>query len=160
MAEETEEITLTAGETHVAPNLNGCHRFKVDSKGRIVLPAKFRKVLSRDLIVSRELTDKCLYVFEPAAFDEWVDKLFDNRFGGYDPTNPQHVLLMTRLKSNALDVEMDSAGRIMVKPDLREAVGIEKDVVLVGNKGRFEIWSAEAYDEKVAPIDLSIFYSE
>ena len=159
MATETEE-TISAQDGRAVPDLNGYFRFKVDSKGRLVLPAKFRKVLSKDLIVSRELTDKCLYVFEPSAFNEWVDRLFDRKFGGYDPTSPEHVMLRTRLKSNANDVEMDSAGRIMVKSDLREAAGIDKEVVLVGNTGYFEIWDAEAYDATIASIDLGIFYSK
>ena len=160
MAQETEE-TKNGSSSNAVPDLNGYFRFKVDAKGRIVLPAKFRKVLSKDLIVSRELTDKCLYVFDPVAFNEWVDQLFARKFdGGYDPTSPEHVMLRTRLKSNANDVEMDSAGRIMLKSDLRDAVGIDKEVVLVGNTGYFEVWDAAAYDEKIASIDLGIFYSK
>ena len=160
MAKGTEETSSSANEAYVAPELYGSYRFKVDAKGRISLPAKFRKVLSRDLIVSRELLDRCLYVFEPQAFNEWVDQLFVSKFGGYDPAKSQHVMLKTRLKSNANDVEMDSSGRIMVKQGLRDATGIEKEVVLVGNSGYFEIWDADAYDEKIESIDLGTLYSE
>ncbi len=45
-------------------DLNGEFRFKVDAKGRVALPAKFRKVLSKDLVVTLELGDECAYVFE------------------------------------------------------------------------------------------------
>lgn len=159
MAKEKQE-TKTASDSITEPDLFGSYRFKVDSKGRIALPSKFRKVLSKDLIVSRELTDKCLYVFEPTSFNNWVAQLFESKFDGFDPTNRQHVMLRSRLKSNANDVEMDASGRIVVKPELRGSVGIRKEVVLVGNTGYFEIWDAEAYDAEIASIDLGMFYSE
>lgn len=159
MTKETKE-TFDKADSLAEPDLFGSYRFKVDSKGRIALPAKFRKVLSKDLIVSRELTDKCLYVFEPTSFNNWVTQLFEGKFGGFDPTNRQHVMLRSRLKSNANDVEMDSSGRIVVKPELRESVGISKEVVLVGNTGYFEIWDASAYDAEIASIDLGMFYSD
>ena len=62
-------------------DLFGSFRFKVDAKGRVALPAKFRKVLPRDLIVSLELEDKCLYVFDVSSFNEWVEDLFEDKFG-------------------------------------------------------------------------------
>ena len=57
-------------------DLNGEYRFKVDGKGRVSLPSKFRKVLSKDLVVARELEDQCLYVFETPDYNAWVEKLF------------------------------------------------------------------------------------
>ena len=56
-------------------------------------------------------------------------------------------------------VDIDSSGRITLKKDLRASVGIEKDVVLVGNTGHFEIWSAEDYDEMMDSIDLSDLFA-
>ncbi len=141
-------------------DLFGEFRFKVDAKGRVALPAKFRKVLSKDLIVSRELTDRCLYVFEPQSFNNWVAQLFEDKFGGYDATSRQHVMMRTKLKSNADGVEVDSAGRIVLGSAMREACGIDKDVVLVGNTGYFEIWDAKVYDETIQSIDLGLFYSD
>lgn len=159
MAKDTEDTKNSMSTPFDEPDLFGSFRFKVDSKGRLSLPSKFRKVLAKDLIVSRELTDKCLYVFEPVSFNKWVQQLFESKFGGYDPTSPEHVMLRTRLKSNANDVEIDSSGRIALKPELREAVGIDKDVVLVGNTGYFEIWDASSYDAMIGSIDLGMFYS-
>ncbi len=141
-------------------DLFGEFRFKVDAKGRVALPAKFRKVLSKDLIVSRELTDRCLYVFEQESFNRWVNQLFVDKFGGYDATSRQHVMLRTKLKSNADGVEVDSAGRIGLAATMREATGIDKEVVLVGNTGYFEIWDAKRYDETFDSIDLGMFYSD
>lgn len=158
MSKAVEEEEATAAEVPV--DLYGEFRFKVDAKGRLALPAKFRKVLSKDLIVSRELTDECLYVFEPAAFNEWVARLFEDKFGGYNASNRQHVLMRSKLKSRADGVDIDSSGRIMLKPEMREAVGIDKEVVLVGNTGYFEIWDAKTYDAMIDSIDLAMFYSD
>lgn len=139
-------------------DLFGEFRFKVDAKGRMALPSKFRKVLPKDLIVSRELEDECLYVFTPETFNEWVDQLFEDRYGGFNASNRQHVLLRSKLKSRADEVETDASGRIMLKPELRMATNVLRDVVVVGNTGRFEIWDAEAYDRIMADIDLGSFY--
>lgn len=140
-------------------DLNGEFHFKVDGKGRVALPAKFRKVLSKDLVVTPELEGECVYVFETPDFNEWVDKLFVDRFGEYKESDRQHVNLRRKLKARARDVEVDASGRIMLSPEVRAAVGIDKEVVIVGNTGRFEIWDAERYDAVDSEIDLSLFYS-
>lgn len=156
MAKATEEKEQESAYQPV--DLFGEFRFKVDAKGRVALPAKFRKVLSKDLVVSLELTDDCLYVFEEPSFNDWITRLFEDRFGGYNAAKKEHVKLRTELKSRADSVEVDSSGRIMLKPDLRDKAGIDKEVVLIGNTGYFEIWDAEAYDKARESIDLSVFY--
>lgn len=139
-------------------DLYGEFRFKVDTKGRVAVPAEFRKVLSEDLVVSREIEDKCLYVFEPEAFNDWIEGRFNDRFGGYSSSDRRQVRMRSLLKSRARGTEVDSSGRIMLTREAREAVGISKDVVLVGNTGYFEIWDADAFDEEFGDIDLGFFY--
>ncbi len=138
--------------------LNGEYRFKVDSKGRVSLPAKFRKVLSTQLVVARELENECLYVFESPDFEEWINQLFISHFGKFEPSKKEHQRLLRKLKSLAMDVDVDKTGRIMLPAEAREKVGIEKDVVILGNTGRFEIWDAKRYDEDIEDIDLSVLY--
>lgn len=158
MAEAVTKAEL-AGQPHEPVDLNGEFRFKVDSKGRVALPAKFRKVLSKELTVTLELKDECLYVFETPDFNRWVNNLFIGKFGKYDDTDPQHVGFRRKLKSRTDDVEVDASGRIMLPAKARAAAGIDKEVVLVGNTGRFEIWDADRYDRADAEIDLGLFYS-
>ncbi len=149
--------------TEVAPkstaqiDLFGEFRFKVDAKGRVALPSKFRKALSNDLIVSRNVDDECLYVFTADTFNSWVNQLFEDKFGGFNATSRAHVALRRKLKSRAEMVEPDSSGRLTLKASLRESVGINKEVVLVGNTGYFEIWAAEVYDKMIEDIDLTRF---
>ena len=95
-------------------DLNGEYRFKVDGKGRVSLPSKFRKVLSKDLVVARELEDQCLYVFETPDYNAWVEKLFVDKFGEYKESDRMHVALHRKLKGRARDVEVDASGRIML----------------------------------------------
>lgn len=151
---ETEVIA----QEHRTVNLNGEYRFKVDAKGRMSLPAKFRKVLSDDLVVVRELEDQCLYVFEVGDYEMWIDRLFEQRFGGFDETSRMHLGLRRQLKARAMAVDVDASGRIGLPQDAREKVGIDKDVIVLGNTGRFEIWAPERYQSDSEEYDLSMFY--
>lgn len=148
MAEAAEKII----------DLNGEYRYKVDAKGRMSIPSAFRKVLATDLVVTPDPHDECLYVFEPQSFNCWVANAFVDKFGKYDSSNPQHVALRSLLKARAANVESDGAGRVMLAAKQREAVGIDKDVVVVGNTGYFEIWDAKRYDEKMSQVDLSLLF--
>ncbi len=151
-------VEKAVDQLHESVDLNGEFRFKVDSKGRVALPAKFRKVLSKDLVVTLELNDECVYVFETPDFNEWVDDLFIDKFGEFNEADRQHVGLRRKLKARARDVEVDSSGRIMLPAEVRESAGIDKNVVVVGNTGRFEIWDAKRYEQVNEQFDLSLFY--
>ncbi len=157
-ASDTEKEEAAADQPHRTVDLNGEFRFKVDDKGRVALPAKFRKVLSKDLVVTLELGDECVYVFETPDFNEWVDKLFADRFGEFKESDLKHVQMRRKLKARARDVDVDASGRIMIPADVRATAGIEKDVVVVGNTGRFEIWDAKRYEQVDEKIDLRLFY--
>lgn len=158
MAEAVEKAEL-ADQPHVPVDLNGEFRFKVDSKGRVALPAKFRKVLSKDLVVTLELGNECVYVFETPDFNAWINKLFVDKFGEFKESDRMHVNLRRKLKGRARDVEVDASGRIMLPAEVRELAGIDKDVVVVGNTGRFEIWDAKRYEQIDEDVDLTLFYS-
>ncbi|MBR0404397.1 MAG: division/cell wall cluster transcriptional repressor MraZ [Eggerthellaceae bacterium] len=147
-------------ETRKPVDLNGSFQFKTDVKGRVSLPAKFRKVLSDDLVVTCALTGEFLMVFDGQdSFNAWVDGLFVDKFGGYNSTNREQLMLRSVLKGNAFDVQADSAGRILLPSDLREKVGIDRDVTIVGNTGFFEVWSAERRSAAVESIDFAALLS-
>ncbi len=141
-------------------DLNGSYRFKTDAKGRVSLPAKFRKVLSEDLVVTCALTGDHLLVFDGQdSFNAWVDGIFVDKFGGFNSTNREQLYWRSALKGNAFDVQPDSAGRVLLPADLREQVGIDKEVVIVGNTGFFEVWSEQRRGEVVEKIDFSSLLS-
>lgn len=157
--EHETEVVKAAGPVR----LNGEYRFKIDGKGRMSLPAKFRKVLTSELVVVRELEDECLFVFQPEDYEAWIDVLFTKRFGGFDETSRKHNVLLRKLKARARNVDIDSSGRIMLPADVREMVGITGEVVVLGSTGRFEIWNPDTYDAVVNDDDdfsLSDFKTE
>lgn len=147
-------------EARKTVDLNGSYRFKTDAKGRVSLPAKFRKVLSEDLVVTSALSQDHLLVFDGQdSFNAWVDAIFVDKFGGYNSTDRKQLGLRSVLKGNAFDVQPDSAGRILLPADLREKAGIDKEVVIVGNTGFFEVWSEQRRTELVEEIDISSLLS-
>ena len=159
MPEQVDMEVKQAEQPREVVDLNGIFRFKVDGKGRVALPAKFRKVLSKDLVVTLELKDECVYVFETPDFNDWVHKLFVDKFGEYKESDRMHVRLRSKLKARANDVEVDSSGRIMLPAEIRAAAGIDKEVVIVGDTGRFEIWDAKRYEQVDEEVDLGLLCS-
>lgn len=138
-------------------NLVGEYHHKLDTKGRLSLPAAFRKLLASDLVVTLSPEGNCLYVFEPEQFAAWVNALFEHD-GGFDAGNKQHVRARKVLNARAKHVETDAAGRIGLNATQREDAGLDKDVVLIGDADHFEIWDAKRWDEFSASVDLlSIF---
>ena len=147
-------------EARKVVDLNGSYRFKTDAKGRVSLPAKFRKVLSEDLVVARSLSGDYLMVFDGQdSFNAWVDGIFADKFGGFNSTDSKQLMLRSALKGQAFDVQVDSAGRILLPTELREMAGIEREVVIVGNTGFFEVWSEERRNKAMSTIDISSLLS-
>lgn len=140
-------------------NLVGEYRFKLDAKGRLSLPSAFRKVLTKDLMVTLAPKDECLYVFEPEGFGAWVDSIFE-RSGGFNPTSKTQVGLRRKLNSRARSVEIDGSGRIGVPTPQREAAQLDKEVVVVGNSDHLEIWNAKRWDEYCDEVDLSDIFTD
>lgn len=131
-------------EARKTVDLNGTYRFKLDTKGRVSLPAKFRKVLPEDLVVAVSLTGEFLMVFDSQeSFNEWVDGVIIDKYGEFRRNNREHMLAKSYLKGSAFDVQCDSAGRILLPADVRDKVGIKRDVAIVGNTGFFEVWDDE-----------------
>lgn len=127
---------------------------KIDAKGRLSLPADFRKVLSDNLKMTLSLDDSCLYIFETEDFNKWVENLFEAQ-GGFNVGNRQMVNLKLKLNSRASNCEVDNAGRISLSASLREKVGFDKDVVIVGNGDHIEIWDEERWNQFLLDTDLT-----
>ena len=113
----------------------------IDSKGRIIIPARFRKVLQADdeygIVVSNK--DNCLYAY---TFSEWRN--LEKRILA------TKSVAMEKFKrfflGNACPIKCDKQDRVLIPQSLREYAGIDKDIVLVGVLDRFEIWSRERWD--------------
>ncbi|MEG0027071.1 MAG: division/cell wall cluster transcriptional repressor MraZ [Raoultibacter sp.] len=137
--------------------LHGEFHHKLDAKGRLSLPAAFRKILSKSLMVTLSPKGECLYVFEPEGFDVWVESLFA-KDGGFQTSNSMHAAQRKILNSRAIDIEVDGSNRIGVSSAQREAAGLDKEVVLIGDTDHFEIWDAKRWDDFCSSVTLDSLY--
>lgn len=124
----------------------GEYQHAMDEKGRVAVPAKFRKSLEKGVVVTRGL-DYSLYLY---PLDEW-EKLASKL--SQLPINQANSRAFSRhMLGGAVDVEIDSQGRILVPDYLRKHAGIESKAVMVGLYNRIEMWSEsrwKEYKEKV-----------
>ena len=121
----------------------GRHFHTLDGKGRVAIPAEFREILS-NLNVTRLVvtnSDQCLDAYTPDRWDrelDWVETL--------PPTAEATERYRRFYISAAQVVEIDSQGRILVPPTLRESAGLGKDVVIFGDGEKLQIWDKAAWD--------------
>ena len=139
-------------------DLLGEYSRKLDAKGRLSLPADFRRVLSEDLRVTPDPTNQCLLVFETEAFSAWVDSLFASQ-GGYSTSNRTMVAQRKVLNSRVQKCEVDNSGRIHLSQAQRDVASLDKEVVIVGDTDHFEIWDEKRWNEFVEDTDLASLFN-
>lgn len=120
----------------------------IDTKGRLIIPAKFRDALGQEFVVSKGM-DGCLFVY---ANDDW--NAFEQKLTSLPLINKQARQFARFFLSGATPVELDKQGRILLPAPLRDFAGLDKDVVLVGVGSRVEIWSKEKWDNISEDVDM------
>jgi len=130
-----------------------------DSKGRISLPSRFRKMLPDELVLvlSPDEGFPSLYVYSEEAYAKWANSLIQS-MGGL-PENlgsSQHVL--REIFGRVRRVSVDTAGRILIPAELRQAASLGKTVKIIGVFERIEIWNEEIHKKsKVAYQEFKLF---
>ncbi len=126
----------------------GISQLSLDSKGRLAVPARHRDVLRErcggNLVITAD-ADHCLLMY---PLPEW--EVIQQKLEGLSNLDPRVRELQRRLIGFAVDTEMDSAGRVLISPALRQYAQLEKDVVLVGQGRKFELWHEENWNELIA----------
>ncbi len=118
----------------------GTYTPKLDEKGRLFLPAKFRDQLSGGLMVTRG-QERCLYVWPQAEIERVTERLREA------PVSNKATRDYIRMfSSGASDDAPDKQGRITIPPQLREWASLSKDVVVIGAMNRLEIWDEAAWN--------------
>ncbi len=120
----------------------GASGLNLDAKGRMVIPAKHRDALlvqCEGRITLTRHPEGCLLMFPRPIWEAHREQI---AAWPMSARNWQRIFL-----GNASDVEMDSAGRILVAPELRNAVGLQRDVMLLGMGSHFEIWDSARLNE-------------
>ncbi len=122
----------------------GVAQLSLDSKGRLAVPARHREALlarcAGRLVMTADF-DKCLLLYPLPDWEPIQQKLM-----GLSSLNPRIRDLQRQLVGYAEDIELDSAGRVLISPALRNFAALTKSVVLVGQGSKFELWDREKWE--------------
>lgn len=120
--------------------LLGTHTPKLDDKGRVILPAKFREELAGGIVVTRG-QDHCLYVFSTAEFEQIHERIRQA------PLSNKQARDFLRMFLSGASAEMpDTQNRITIPAHLRSYAGLEKELVVTGVGAHAEIWDAQRWN--------------
>jgi MraZ protein len=119
----------------------GEYYYTVDPKGRIAIPSKLRKILSGGGVITKGL-DNCLFIFSIKDWQQMAEKIKGL------PLSQSNSRAFSRLMlAGAMDIKLDSQGRILVPDYLRRYVGLRKKIVLAGVYNRLEIWDEKEWEK-------------
>ncbi|EGL56128.1 MULTISPECIES: division/cell wall cluster transcriptional repressor MraZ [Methylophaga] len=120
--------------------------FNLDAKGRMAVPAKFRKHLDvcceGRLVITIDHSDHCLQLY---PLPEW--EIVEEKLSALPSLNPQVRRLKRMLLGYATECEMDGNGRILLPAKLREFAGLDKSMVMIGQGNKFELWNEQTWNE-------------
>lgn len=124
----------------------GVAQLNLDAKGRMAIPAKYRdEILSSgyEKVVVTADPSKCLLIYPMPAWEP-IEKKFNNLGLDERSRNLQRLII-----GMASDVDMDGTGRILIPAPLREFAGLNKEVALVGQGAKFELWDAAQWKFRI-----------
>ena len=128
--------------TEVGKLFSGMSNHSVDSKGRIVLPAKFREALGERFYLARGFGNACIQAMSAEQFDAISARISEL------PADKAMALQYT-FTATAVEVSPNASGRVMIPQTLREFAGIEGDALVIGMNNRIEIWSSKRFEQFV-----------
>jgi MraZ protein len=125
----------------------GENKVTLDAKGRLAMPTRYREGLAEDasgrLVVTIDHVERCLLIYTQP---DWED--IERKLSKLPALDPRVRSLQRLMIGHASDVEMDSQGRVLIPPNLREFAGLQRDVVLSGQGTRFELWDEALWSEQ------------
>ncbi len=133
------------------PSFSGTYYFTVDTKGRIIIPAPFREIISTNystkLYITNAPVDQCIRIYPLEEWSKLQDKVRTK------PSSDKYIkFFMRRVIGSAVEIDLDRQGRILIPAALRENAKINGNVVIVGQTERLELWDRDEWDRLV---DLS-----
>lgn len=117
---------------------------RLDDKGRVILPSRFRERLSSGLVITRGM-DRCLDVYPLSAFEKRVEEVASRPMESKSARQRQRMLL-----SGAHDDAPDTQGRIVIPAVLRDYAELERELMIVGMLDHVEIWDLERWEREQA----------
>lgn len=121
---------------------------RLDEKGRIFIPAVYRKILaesdSRRLVLRRDPENECLIFYPEHIWNEKVEQLRSQ----LDEWDPEDEMVLMQFMSDAEFLEPDNQGRVLLQKRNLEQISAQQDVVFVGMMNKFALWSPQKFEEK------------
>lgn len=132
--------------------LIGEYEHSIDAKGRISMPAKIRKDMGDNFIVTKGL-DGCLFVFSQ---EEWVN--FETKLKALPLSDKNARNFVRFFLSGATECEIDKQGRFLIPSNLRKVANLDKETIIIGVGTRLEIWNKEIWnlkDEEISADEIA-----
>ena len=124
----------------------GANNLTLDVKGRLAMPTRYRERLQErcggKLVVTVD-RDQCLLIY---PFPDWED--IERKLMKLPSLNPQARRLQRLMVGHATELDLDGNGRILLPPSLREYGLLTRDVMLIGQGLRFELWDETRWNER------------
>jgi MraZ protein len=140
------------------PSFSGKYYYTIDPKGRIIIPAPFREIISSNystkLYVTNAPFDKCLYIYPMEEWSRHLEKIRTK------PRSDEAIrYYLRRVIASAVEIEMDKQGRILIPASLREDAKLNANVVMAGQIEKIELWDRNEWDGSFDPekIDKKAF---
>lgn len=122
----------------VSPAFRGISNLNLDSKGRLVMPAKYRDEIAEccdgKMIITVDF-DLCLMLY---PYEVWLP--IEKKIAALPSLNKKARGLQRFIIGYASDISMDKGGRMLIPPPLRDIAKLDKQIVLIGQGSKFEIW--------------------
>lgn len=125
---------------------------KTDQKGRVFLPAVFRRILNQQaegLVLRRDVFQKCLVLYPQSVWDELVDSITQHT----SPFDRKGRENLRRFVADSESISMDSDGRILIPKRYLQNAGIEQEVRFIGMDNTIEIWNRQAAEALLSDTD-------
>lgn len=119
----------------------GEYTYSIDDKKRLAVPAKFRKLLGKKVVITRGL-DQCLFLYTMKDWQSLATKLSKLPLSQSDARGFARLML-----AGAMECDLDGLGRILVPDYLKDYAGLKKKIILAGLFNRVEIWDEGKWAE-------------
>ena len=127
----------------------GEYNHSTDSKGRVIMPAKFREELGEKFYITKGM-DSCLFIYDE---DEWMN--LDAKMRNLRLTSKKAREFSRMFYAPARELTLDKQGRILIPQNLRSYAQISKDVVIIGVSTRIEIWDQNVWDQYISREEMN-----
>ncbi|MCW2255516.1 MraZ protein [Providencia alcalifaciens] len=126
----------------------GATLVNLDSKGRLTVPSRYREMLSEEskgqMVCTIDLHQPCLLLY---TLPEW--EIIEDKLSRLSTMNPAERRVQRLLLGHASECQMDNAGRLLLASTLRQHAGLTKEVMLVGQINKFELWDEQTWYQQV-----------